>query len=613
MEKGTLMKTERRTLLILMALTLLMTLWSEWGKVGDRYQVVQDVQNSYWMARFRNPELFPQDFYFGERLADIKLWGKIAPIYPRSLGYGLLFYLANPLLDHIWLSKWLVFLLMPLSVAWLYGIGKSLRDSATGFTLGVLFAFFALASYDSIALSSGLQRAFLLPLMIAFIHAMLRQRYAWACTAIVAGALIYWPALPLLLIAYGLAFFRARRMALRAWLIPFIFTLLLVGALFLYEVSIEYRLFLPGQVATSQDPRFQAQGVMSLFVVFPLVGRAGLVMSGTDALNLIVLVLLAFLVYQALGRASLRRVPRVVWDFCAAGVIMYLAALIFLFGFSSTFLYLPSRYTQGTIFIALVVYLGMNWADFVDELPQWVKRIRNKLALLAAACALALGISAVFLRDVIPMQAFAWLGGVILAGMAATAGGSLLGQAWRQAHKGELKSKPSILALAALALASLASGTAFIRVLGVDMINPTPAEREVYQYVRELPLEALIAGDPEIMSGIPLFSERMTLYRKLTPQRREGPLVVEYFTALYHREPGRMADFCRAHGVSHLVVNIDSFSEAYRQRGEFFYEPYNQQIRELTAGGQEIALAAISPLYESGNLRVYACSQLSRY
>ncbi|MCI0520788.1 MAG: hypothetical protein L0Z70_11125 [Chloroflexi bacterium] len=604
-------RAEPRWLLaILIALTLALTVWSEWGRMGDRYQVVQDVQNSYWMARFRNPDLFPQDYFLGERLVEVNLLGRQVVLYPRSLGYGLLFYLVNPLFDHIWFSKWLVFALTPLSVAWLYWIGKRQKDGWAGFSLGMLFVFFVLASYDSIALSSGLQRAFYLPLIIAFLLAMLQRRYTWACACMAASALIYWPVLPLQGITYGLGFFDKPRQEFMKRFVPLSLALIVVGALFFYEISIEYRLFLPGQVIAAQDPHFQAQGVMSLFVVFPLVGRAGLVMSGTDALNLLVLILLCLLVYKTLGRESLRRTPRLVWQLCAAGLMMYAAALVVLFGFSSTFLYLPSRYTQGTLFIACLIYLGVNWVDFMSALPGWLRQKRKKLGLVVAAGALALVVSALFLGKYIPLQPLFWLGGLILAGLAAVAGGSLVfGQLW---SRQERWSASWLVGLALVVLASAASGATYARILGVEMVNPSQEQRAAYEYAGSLPVDALLAGDPEILSGIPLFSERMVLYRKLTPRRREGPLVVEYFNALYQGETGAMAEFCQAHALSHVVVNRDSFTSEYRQRGEYFYEPYNQQIRANTAGDEDFALEKLTPVFNSGKYAVYACSQMAR-
>ena len=58
-------------------------------------------------------------------------------------------------------------------------------------------------------------------------------------------------------------------------------------------------------------------------------------------------------------------------------------------------------------------------------------------------------------------------------------------------------------------------GTIYLDILGVKTINPSEEERAVYEFIATLPKDTVLAGDPDIMTNIPLFSKRSVLFRGL--------------------------------------------------------------------------------------------------
>jgi hypothetical protein len=139
-------------------------------------------------------------------------------------------------------------------------------------------------------------------------------------------------------------------------------------------------------------------------------------------------------------------------------------------------------------------------------------------------------------------------------------------------------------------------------------INPSPAERDLYEFVGTLPKDVMLMGDPDVMSAIPLFSRRSVLFRALQP-RRTAP-ILPFFDAYYAEAPASVLSFCQEYGIDYLVVNQQEFEPDYLAAGQFFYEPYNEVIAETVAARSDFRLAQIrddQKLFESDGLFVIPC------
>lgn len=629
-------QTSREALLVwVVVLSLLMALGITIPHLTDPYRVEKDMQNFYWMASYQDPDLFPKDYLLGHTLLKLNVLGQPLVLYPASLAYGLLFYLSALGIDQIWLSKLLVFLLMPLSIMYLFKIGEEVAGRLQAICLCLLFAFFVLASPRSISIATGVQRAFALPLLIAFSYYILQRRYVASGVLVLASALIYLPTFPLLALTYALLLLQVRQPFKIAvdvqarTLVPLLAAVLVGLSVVALAWAVESarvspsivggKTFDSGQSEIWRHDASHGQGVYPLFSGSFLVGRAGIFDMGAEVINLLTLLLLGGIVYAIVGRRSLQRMPAVLWHLLAASAILYGLSLFILLHFSSTVLYLPSRYTRATLFLATVCFVGLNWGEFLGHAAQRFHRAGRTLVFFLLSLSLLLTTAYVILPEPLPRLSLLLVLGLPLTAVLAVLSASSvywLLQRWKAQSTGgstpwQWIARTGIILL--LSATSLALGSVYIGTLGVaspgTTTNPSEAEREVYEFVRTLPKDAMLMGDPEIMSGIPLFSERSVLFRALQP-RSDAP-ILEFFDAYYAETPQTMLGFCQKYGVDYLVVNQQHFADDYLETGEYFYDPYNGVIAKTVSERTAFVLSRVASenrLFQSGALFVVPCT-----
>lgn len=609
-------------MILTLILSLLLSVWALTSYLWDKYRVVRDVQNFYWMARAQDPTLFPIDFiYLGSyRVIPMDILGLHFVFQPLSLGYGFIFYVAATLMDYAWLVKGAAVVLLLVSVTYLFRFGKSFSDRWAAVSLSLLFVFFILASPLSISIFSGLQRAFALPMLIVFLYYLSSKQYAAAALIIFGGSLIYLPNLPLMVLAYLMVMvnikypFKISFNLEKKMVLPFLLAVLFSSFIAAFGVASQLRL-LPNQnidvfvTAAEQStqvqdlPRFQPGGSTPLFIGFPFLGRAGIFDTGGDVLNFIILMIFSGLTYRIVGRSSLAKVPRAVWYLVVAGLVMYAISFFFVFVLSSFALYLPSRYTRSTLILAGLFYVGLNWVDFLRLLPDWVRR--NNRLIVFSWVSFVLMFGAVYLVSpnrqlLIPTF---WFIGLIMCSLLTPLGASAL--VWLITNQ---TLKPAFLkwgAVAVLLLITMSMATFYIDILGIKTTNPSAAERSIYEFVATLPKDAVIVGDPDLMTNIPLFSKRSVLFREMFPNAKAP--ITQYFVSQYANTPRPMFDFCRRYQVNYVILNQEEFRPRYLAQGHFFYEPWNSQIVELVNGRTEFALLDLKPIFTSGPYRVIKC------
>lgn len=588
----------------------------------DPYQVVRDTQNFYWMARAQDPTLFSTDYLYisGNALLEINISEFHFILHRRSPGYGLLFYLASTVLDFVWLTKLSIWLLVTLCTIYLFNIGRFLRDNLTGVSLSLLFIFFILASPLSISIVSGLQRAFALPLFIVFLYYLIKQQHIWSAVLIFISALIYLPNFPPMVLTYGLSFimfdrpFKVTLSVSWARLIPLAVALLLSTVVIVLALADHLGLVPPNPplfsmsetsiaLPVTQNPAYQTGGRTPLYIGFPFLGRAGIFDTGGDVANFLVLLILGFLIYKTIGRDSLRRMPKEIWYLVAAGFIMYLISLAVIFGFNSFALYLPSRYTRTTLLLAALFFVGLNWVDFLHTFPRWLWRNRRLIIFFLISFGLALGSVYLFSSDRRLLIPTFWFIGLIFSGVLVPLGGSAI--FWLVLGQSPLTGAARWLTLLVVGGLTLYLGTIYIDVLGVKTTNPPPEERAVYRFVASLPKDTVLAGDPDLMTNIPLFSKRSVLFRELFP-RPDAP-IADYFDIQYSESLPPVLDFCQRYQISYLVLDTREFEQDYLVQGRFFYQPWNDVIVSTVAGRSNFALLQVQPTFTSGPYTVIKC------
>jgi hypothetical protein len=635
-------KRSTRWLFVLVLVSLLATLGSQSPYLWDRYRVIKDVQGFFWIARYWDAELFPVECVIlsqGEAVVEVGFLGLRLLLYPASLGYGLLFYLVGPLVDYVWVIKCLVFILMPLCVLFLFKLGRWVKGNRTGLELGLLFVFVILASPQSISIVSGLQRALTMPILILFLYFMTAGKYTWAALMVWAGLLFYAPLFPLTVLAYLFSMIEFRRPSrprlnlTRSRVMPIAIVFLLSFLNLLFIFASRYGVLgdlapascpmlpstqasaSPGETSESvplaQRPSYKSGGATPYFTVFPWLGRAGVFDTGGDVLNLFVLLLFGGFIYLVLGPRSLRRLPGPCWCLLAAGLLLYGMSLFAILQLHTNVLYLPSRYTRGTLILVALCFTGVNWTDFWHSALGWLHRNGRLLVFFIVALGVALAVGYMLFSTDFPMlPALRLLGLAFLAVLTILGGGVLVWALQRPIPrilgKGDLWKKGlRLVGVFAVCIVTLLAGTAYIRTLEAKPIDPSQTERDVYEFVATLPKGVMLAGEPEIMNGIPLFSERAVLFRDLFP-REEAP-IVEFFDAQYAESPQEVLDFCQRYGVDYLAIDTTVFGPDYLAASDFFYQPYNDEIVDLVAGRSDFVLLDVKPAFTSGSLSVIKC------
>jgi hypothetical protein len=255
------------------------------------------------------------------------------------------------------------------------------------------------------------------------------------------------------------------------------------------------------------------------------------------------------------------------------------------------------------LFLGALFFVGLNWVDFLNELPEWLRRNARLLIFFIVSFGLTLVAVYTFSQNRLMVVPFLWLVGLMLSGILALLGGSSL--FWLATGNLTLTNVARWSILLAVGAIVMFLGNTYIGILGVKTTNPSEHERDIYRFVASLPKDAVLAGDPDIMTNIPLFSKRSVLFRELFP-KTNAP-IVEYFDAQYAEIPRTILDFCQHYQVSHLALDTRDFDPDYLAKGDFFYQPWNDRIVETVAGRSDFVLPQLQPVFASGPFMVIKC------
>ena len=120
---------------------------------------------------------------------------------------------------------------------------------------------------------------------------------------------------------------------------------------------------------------------------------------------------------------------------------------------------------------------------------------------------------------------------------------------------------------------------------------------EMYRFCASLPEDTVIAGHPQLVNGIPLFSHRRAFvtyqlsypflsdYWKTVSKRTD-----DFFAAYYSADFRAIDGFCRANRIGWFIVDESHFSARYLAAGDFYFQPFNSRIGELVGGRRHFAL-----------------------
>ncbi len=631
---------------ILVILSLLAVAWLQVPRLADEFRVDEDFRYYYWMYKFQEPDLFPAlPLPDNEYLIINFSWGEV-PVRYYNPGFDFLFYLASFLVKPPVFSKLLPFVLMPMTVLYLFEFGQVVRNRQTGVILAITFLLINLASSSSVSIANGLQRSFAAPLIIIAIYYLYQKKYMWAAGVLLVSALIYAPIFALTVAVWGVfalgQLWQSRASGLGVFTggILHLIVAVFLGAMMLSPVllprvshlfaateSVDDQVSSESQTQDSEldekpyqyiweSPTYKTGGAYPLFIIFPIVGRGGLVDLGEDLINLLVLLLFGGLIFLVLGRKAWH-LPQVVWSVLWATLAMFILSWLTIWLVNSFLLYLPSRYTRIGLYLFLFLFVFLNVVGFFKEAPTLMQRSPKRVVgLVVVVELLIMGLIVWYPNQwaKIGMFNMKWL--LALAGVAfAVLGFALVKEPPRATpHMSRLGQSTAgrMLAGGAVVLVFLAWAVYAPLLTEVSYLNPPPAERELITFLATLPQDTLIGGSPCALDSVELFARRDVLF---TCEQPRGVLIEPAMLAYYADDWPTITDFCRENGVDYLVVDPNTYSDDFLAQRKLFFEPVNQIILAGIANQKEFVLAQVSDevkLFQNEDYFVVACETLAK-
>lgn len=118
--------------------------------------------------------------------------------------------------------------------------------------------------------------------------------------------------------------------------------------------------------------------------------------------------------------------------------------------------------------------------------------------------------------------------------------------------------------------------------------NLTDYKRPYFAFIRTLADRSLFAGHPCELDAIPSFTKKRVLvqfevstawYKNYYAKIKER--TYDFFKAYYASSLQDVEGFFNKHEVDYLIVNKAHFQEDYLKKGDFYIQPFNEDIRKM--------------------------------
>jgi len=299
-------------------------------------------------------------------------------------GYAGLFFVLGPFANPVVTAQLFPFILSLVSAAYMFLIGREARDDTAGFVMSSLLA---LHSWTFHTFQGTTPRAFLYPLLLPFVYYLIRKKYL-VCVLLCAAQMLFYP--PAALISVTVlcisGFVAGKPFISRPAAVSLMLCVLSVVILsFLQFPPAAQREF--GPVAGIEDmrvmPEFYPDGKEPVFprtvMEFLRSPRVGMDLNPS-----VVFLFIASLSLFALSRITgtiTVSIPKEITSLFAAGIILYLAALV-----SMLRLYLPARYIMYTAPVFLSASIGVLSSVLLDTIG------KNKRKAIVFTCILVISL-----------------------------------------------------------------------------------------------------------------------------------------------------------------------------------------------------------------------------
>jgi len=499
----------------------------------------------YWTRRFQDPGLFQ------DPLTHALIRTGYVP-----LGSQAVYWLASNVVDPIRFGAWGVLVLAPLST-WL--VFRIVREHTGWIPAAWLAAALFVLSWQNQRFSGTHPRAFAQPIVLLTVFLLLRGRGRWAAWVPAAGALFYPPAAlvalgVLLVSAFGA---RGRRLtvdrrtlvagAASAAVVLLVYELprvagLSAGSLITESVARHYPEFGPhGQV-----PFFRASVLEEL--------RANYSGFAVTLGGSILMVMTA--VVLALRPANCRLIRKEVWAMGAISLLLFGASYAVLFH-----LYLPNRYTYPLIpFYCIVIAVCWYplWNAYGERLP-WL------LPVLAVGMPAAVVWFADSKFDLGPLLPAAAMRDTVVDNwtiMCCSLGAGAVLAAVVYVSRDDRAMGALVVLLCAVLAGSLLTGVVTAAGWQTSKGLDCRKDQALYGFLRTLPKQAIIAGDPRAIDCVPIEAKRgVVISRKLyqpfdyTFLKLVRPRMTDMLRAYYGPSRRAIAGLGTRYRATYLVID----------------------------------------------------------
>lgn len=152
----------------------------------------------------------------------------------------------------------------------------------------------------------------------------------------------------------------------------------------------------------------------------------------------------------------------------------------------------------------------------------------------------------------------------------------------------------------------------------IPNINYVPThceDKEIYDYIKALPKDVLIAGHPWDMNCIALYGQRkpFIMSEANIPYYKDYYTIIrqrnfDFFSAYYSDSKLAVEELCKKEGITHIVTNKEYFDDKFLNKKRVFQEPFNSYIKNITQGKKVFYLQnPDNVLFESGNKTIISC------
>ncbi|NER82277.1 MAG: hypothetical protein F6K42_22480 [Leptolyngbya sp. SIO1D8] len=386
-----------------LAIALLYCLPALYTAFSGEYVVQDDArQHVFWMQRFTDPGLFPQDL-FADYFQSVAPWG-YTQLYQGAVSLGLDLWTVNKLLPIV---------ITLTATAYAFGTVLQLVPIPPAGFVTTVFLNQTFIERDDIV--SATPAAFFYPLFLAFLYYLLKKAWFPCVLSIVLLGLFYPQGVPIMALVLGFRLLQWQQGRLRFSQMSADYWLWGIGWLVALGVLLPYLLqdsaYGPVLTPTQGQDMFalSSEGWSRFFVEdarkYWICGkRSGLVPTEWCENDLKILpqiwlslalpVILAFPGRSRLTRLSTPGIS-LLFQAAAASTICFAAAHLFLFN-----LHLPNRYTEHSFRILVALGMGIAIALLLDRFPPSRRqRIRSGILLGVSVWAIVTLMLYTFVKD----------------------------------------------------------------------------------------------------------------------------------------------------------------------------------------------------------------------